>query len=251
MKYRKIKHFINRNKYLLLAGLFALVSIFLLIVWLIDNSNNKDYSMMKEVAEQEYVYIKDKIYDSKLKRYVDVPYLNINSEDAVKINENIIDTYNKIIINNGYTCNYSFYISSDNILSLVISTKYSEVDNTLYETYKYFTYNYDLKKNRYLSDEEVLKKFNVSDEKVEAFLENKFFNSYYLLVDKNIIDSTECSFKTFLEIKEINNMLDDVSYSIEGDSLIVYRPFAITSVFDDDKYFNENNFRYVVIDKSK
>lgn len=251
MKNKKIMRFVKKNMTLLLAIFFAGISIILLIMWFVDNSNNGDYSKIKSVLDQDYVYIKEKLYDSNLKTYVDVPYLNINSEDAIKINENILDNYKKIITNVGYSCNYNFYISSNNILSLVISAKYSEPDNTLYETYKYFTYNYDLKKNKYLDDEEILKIFDVNKEKVEAFLENKFFNSYYLLVDKDIIDSSECSFKTFLENKEINNMLDDVSYSIENDSLIVYRPFAITPAFDDDKYFDENNFRYIIIDNSK
>lgn len=250
MKKKGIMQFMKSNKYILLMIFFVIVSILLIFIWLFNNSDSNDYVDLKSDTQYDYVYVKDKLYDDLNRVYVDVPYLNINSEDAQKVNENIVETYKTIMTNIGYSCKYDTYISS-NILSIVISAKYSEPDNTLFETYKYFTYNYDLKNNKYLSDDELLKKFDVKEEDVNRFLDNKFFNFYYLLAEKDIIDHSEYSYVEFLENKEITNLLDEVSYSVEKDSLVVYRPFAITAAYDDDKYFSEKDFKFIVVDNSK
>ena len=105
---------------------------------------------------------------------VSIPYLNINSDTAKKINQEI-DTlfYKKAIdiLNNAnqytvYGVKYKAYVN-DNILSLIINVTLKEGNNPQRVIIK--TYNYNLSSNNQLNIKEVLQYRDIS----ENYVQNK------------------------------------------------------------------------------
>lgn len=125
---------------------------------------NNAYKIKKITEENEIVYMgyqnnENKVNDYEIK--VNIPYININTEDADKFNEQIKDifekkakdvlnTNNKNII---YTVDYSAYVSN-NILSLVVRSTLKEGTNPQRDIVQ--TYNYDLANNKKCTIDDML-----------------------------------------------------------------------------------------------
>lgn len=193
-----------------------------------------DYTHLKKDYDKEYI-----VLDST------VPQFNLSSSGVSDLNKEIKKDflfYRKQI---GVTYDIKSYLSSS-ILSLVISFTYTEEGNTLYETTKYCTYNYDLENEVVLSDKELLDLYGLTTKQVKMFLEQKFKNTYYYQLSKQQIDSS-VTYSYFLQSKGIDNYMDNISFSVEKGSLICYRPFYITPINDDYKNFTIKDFRFVVV----
>lgn len=193
-----------------------------------------DYTHLKKDYDKEYV-----VLDST------VPQFNLSSSGVSDLNKEIKKDflfYRKQI---GVTYDIKSYLSSS-ILSLVVSFTYTEEGNTLYETTKYCTYNYDLENEVVLSNQELLDLYGLTTKQVKMFLEQKFKNTYYYQLSKQQIDSS-VTYSYFLQSKGIDNYMDNISFSVEKGSLICYRPFYITPINDDYKNFTIKDFRFVVV----
>lgn len=193
-----------------------------------------DYTHLKKDYDKEYI-----VLDST------VPQFNLSSSGVSDLNKEIKKDflfYRKQI---GVTYDIKSYLSSS-ILSLVVSFTYTEEGNTLYETTKYCTYNYDLENEVVLSDKELLDLYGLTTKQVKMFLEQKFKNTYYYQLSEQQIDSS-VTYSYFLQSKGIDNYMDNISFSVEKGSLICYRPFYITPINDDYKNFTIKDFRFVVV----
>ena len=87
--------------------------------------------------------------------------MNIKGKVGEEINKNINEVYDFILLQQGFECNYEYYVNKD-IISIIIKARYTEEGNTLYETYKYYTYNYDIDDMKLINDKELLKRYNVN-----------------------------------------------------------------------------------------
>lgn len=211
----------------------------------------KDYSEKKANTDLDYVYSSEKVKNFFNTTIIDeIPQFNLEGSQVLKLNDKIIADYKEIRTNNDYIYNYKYYISN-NIVSLIVDTTYSELGNTLYQTTKYYTYNYDLENDRVISNKELLDKYKLSDNDIKLFLENKYINYYLDMINEKMISDVQVSFYDFLEVKGIKNYLKNVSYAVEEGSLILYRPFLITTSYNDFKYFTKNNFRFVLVKNSE
>ncbi len=116
-----------------------------------------------------------------------IPKININSSDVTKINneidEKITSEAKKIVseINNGsgvwiYKIFYNYYIN-DNILSIIIESDYDSNS-----TKANFVYNIDKNTGKSVSNEEIMKKNNMTKEqfskKLQIAASNKFIEKY-------------------------------------------------------------------------
>ena len=41
--------------------------------------------------------------------------------------------------------------------------------------------------------------------------------------------------------------MDDVSYYIENGNLVVYKPFVFYSIFGEEEYFKEDDFKFMIV----
>ncbi len=249
MKNSKNKHKNKRNTNYVSLVCFFICIFMIVIIILYGIKKNDNYELLKENSTLDYVYISEYDFNEVRKSEVAIPYLNINSSAANDINAKIKSDYEITKSKLGYNYEYKYYVSDD-IVSIVVQTVCTEEGNSLNETYEYFVYNYDLKENKEISDDELLEKYDITLDQVDMFLKNKFLNYYFLLVDKKKIDQDRVAFVDFLAVKNIKEMTDRINFAVEDNSLIAYRPFDITPINNDDKYFDTDNFRFVVVDKS-
>lgn len=221
----------------IVLGVF-LFFVFLIIVFfsfsLFSQEKAVDYTHLKKDSDREYI-----VLDAT------IPQFNLSSSGVSELNKKIEKDFLFYRGQIGVTYDIKSYLSSS-ILSLVISFTYTEEGNTLYETTKYCTYNYDLENEVILSDKELLDLYGLTTKHVKKFLEQKFKNFYYHQLSKKQIDSSS-SYSYFLQSKGIDNYMDNTSFAVEKGSLVCYRPFYITPVNDDYKNFTTKDFRFVVV----
>lgn len=143
--------------------------------------NSLDYqktgiAVNKIDQNKEIIYTQYQKEEKKENQYdisINIPRLNINNENANKINEEINNIFynkiNSILIQNGsvktiYTVSYKAYIN-DNILSLIIRSTLKEDNNAQRLIIK--TYNYNLSSNELLNLDKVIEYRNLNRKAVQ------------------------------------------------------------------------------------
>ncbi len=128
-----------------------------------ENEGNKSY----ETPSGEKIELKD----------INMPYININSEDAKKANNEIKEIYDKMakLFKEEYEDTKTWYniasyetYTNDNILSVVIET---EAAGTDVPVYNYYTYNFDLDTLKFVSYEDICKKTGFDTDNSERYIE--------------------------------------------------------------------------------
>lgn len=233
-------NFIKKNNFFIFV-ILILLCIIIFCLFFFHDSEEKNYDLLKRNSSFDFVYLTEKTYS-----FGRVPKFNIIGSQVDNLNQKIENDYAKFENRIGVACQTKYYLSSS-IISLVVEFTYSEEGNTLYETTEYFTYNYDLENEQVLDSEKLLSYFDLSLDDVDSFLEQKFLNSYYSLIDKDEIDPSTCNFQCFLDSKQIDDYISNVSFSVEKGSLICYRPFVITPINYDYLNFTSEDFRFVII----
>lgn len=139
-----------------------------------------------------------------------VPYININSNDAKNVNQEIYKLYEELI--NKFNENlkeevwftlveYKTYLNS-NILSVVITT---ELAGTSVPVYEYYTYNFNLNNGKLLSYKELYKNLGYNDEDIE----NKVKQSIIKILKE----------KSFEDENSKNNSINNYKDSLKDNSI--------------------------------
>lgn len=193
----------------------------------------KDKSYVSQTMEKEYS-LKD----------INLPYINLNSDDAKKANENISNLFVEMAeifkqeLNGAQTwyntAGYNVYQTSD-FLSVVIKTEYG---GTSEPNIKYFTYNFDLTTFKAVTFKDYLKYINIDNANVERQVNNMIRN--YDVI-KNMEESLEKSELINISLDTYQKLMeyDSVNYFIEDGKLKIVLniqvPFArgeIAEVFE-------------------
>jgi len=144
-----------------------------------DNSLNlqsNKVNISKENNEKDIIYTSYTNKENLEKKYkldVNIPYLNINNENAKSINQEINSLFYKkaqnIISNGGaytvYSVNYKAYVN-DNILSLVINASLKEGEKAQRAIIK--TYNYNISSGSILNIKDILQYRKITEEYAQA-----------------------------------------------------------------------------------
>ena len=173
------------------------------------NVNKKDNS--KDIIYTSYSNSENKenIYELN----VSIPYLNMNSSSAERINQEINNLfYNKAMnivsntnnTNTVYSVKYKAYIN-DNILSLVISATLKEGTNAQRLMIK--TYNYNISSNEEIAIEKVLEYRQLSSQ----YIQNKIIETIKS-ASENVNIYNELGYSKY--VRDIN---DDI-YKVENTS---------------------------------
>ena len=134
----------------------------------------------KADKEQDIVYTKYSKEEAEVNNYevnIHIPYINIDNETIAKYNEEIEDFYKKteeILKSQNeniiYTVDYTSNIQNG-ILSLIIRSNLKEGTNAQREIIQ--TYNYDLRNNKEITLEEILKIIDVDTQIVQNQINDK------------------------------------------------------------------------------
>ena len=189
---------------------------------------------------------KDLIYTTK-ERVIDgkkseVPYINMKGKNIAKLNQDLEEFVNKYYNNPTSIISYTYDVS-DKILSLVVKVAY--FDKVYYPDFR--TYNINLSDLSVLSDEDLLTKFNLTEEDVSNKIEDKFTYFYNDALNKGYY-SGECDYNCFLYFRGDKDYLDNIHYYIKNNKLYVYKAFNVYSIYDEEKYFTEDDFLIEVSD---
>jgi len=142
--------------------------------------------IFKEDQTEDFVYTSENIKETKNGIYdlnVNIPYVNLDLEGVVDINEEIEDIFatklESIMEEMGtytiYNIDYASYVNQ-NILSLVIKATLKEGQNSQRVIIK--TYNYDVEKQALVSLDEILEEKELKKEKVEQKIKEEITRVY-------------------------------------------------------------------------
>lgn len=193
-----------------------------------ENNISKIDESKQLVYDAEYTYgdLEGKTYISKSmeKTYsledIVVPYININSDDAIKANKEIQQLFEECAeffkqeLEGEQTwyniANYKTY-SNDKILSILITVQSGGTD---VENYEYYTYNFNLENLKMISYETAYNKAGFSSNNINSKVENAITNCEKLL---NLTDS-DCPEGTNRNTY-INNSIKNYKDSIIDNSI--------------------------------
>lgn len=174
------------NKLQIGAFVFIIMlgGIILLISTLITGNNkiNKKISPVDET--KPLVYTKERFFVSELDKNSKLPYINLDSDDALIVNQVLADQY-KDAKNNKLYFDYE-YNKTNNILSLLI--KYYEISTGEYQKMNYKIYNFDLKNNLRLDTNQIKNRLNIKQSNLKTAFDNKlqFYYQEALLDNQNL-----------------------------------------------------------------
>ena len=226
-----------KDKKVIITLIFISILIISIIFYL---SSNKKYNYTKILDNKNYDIVYDKINSDKDK----VPYININNSLIFNINQEIDSLYQNYLIFSPDGFNYDYSVSGD-ILSIIIKSYVVQPESTHYDII-YKSYNIDLKEMKLLTNKEILDRYNISEDKMKYYLYNKYLNYYNDLIEKKFFEEKQCDFSCFLENKNIDYFLEDDNFYINNNHLELYKYFNIFTEFNEEKYFNEDSFHFII-----
>lgn len=222
---------------------FSVIVIIFVSIFSYYKSQNAGYKYLKKDNKKALVYTIKSSENSVF--HIEVPYLNIKDSFADEINKDIEEYTLEYTDNKRLMLSYQYNIN-DYILSLVI--KVVDYDTNVPKSY-FKTYNIDLKNKKLLDDTILLSNYNVSVDDVSSKIENQFTDWYQDITKKGYFDERECDYECFLEYREVDNYLDDISYYIENGKLVAYKPFVFYSIYGEEEYFKENDFKFIIVNR--
>lgn len=168
------------------------------------------------------------------------PVINLQGEDIKRINKEIMDLSDTK--NNASNFEYMYNVSKDTLSVLIINNIY--VDNIKHINYK--SYIIDLNTLRELTNEEIYNKFEIDEETLRIFVSSKFLNYYADLIDAGYVDGNKCDFECFIYNCNFQDYLEDNSFYIEDNHLILYKYFNTYNKYNYDGFFTDESYRFVV-----
>ena len=185
-----------------------------------DKVTNKEIKSTAESQIADFDVYENVQYLKDLK----VPFININSDDAKKVNKSLEKLYittaksfdlNATYDENGplsrFVLNYKFYINND-ILSVAI------VDGgqaTYIWLFNYYTYNFDLKTGKLLTYKDIYTKVGIKENEIENKVEQVIINKQKEIMKDD--DYFETNFETFK-----NESITNYKNSIYNNTLQYY-----------------------------
>lgn len=220
--------------------LFVSITVFLLVViigYYFYNKDNENYNYLKIDKSKYLIYTISKKKSGNYNQYK--PYLNINSEMAGYINEDI-DLYINSFDKENVCITYETDLNGK-ILSLIIKVEdYSFAESAVVLSFR--SYNLKLDTMELLSKDEVLNYFEMTEDDVILKLEEKIIDYYNKLIDKGTINERECNYNCFLKARNFGSSAEDNEYFIRDGKLIVFKPF-IYMTSDSDKKTKKYYFK--------
>ena len=226
----------SNNKPIILLAVSILLIIFI-IFYVIVKSYYSNYNYLKE-DKKEYL-----VYTRYNQNNIEVPYINVKSNNIQTINNEIVNYCNKYSHIENIQISYEYDISGK-YLSLIINILNEDAEYG--PVVKFKAFNIDLKNKRIIQDEELLDMFKTSEEKVSEKIKEQFEYYYNDEVKEGYIEKEECNYECFLKYRDISNYLEDIEYAIKGGKLVAFKPFKFKSIYGEEEYFNDSHFEFVI-----
>ena len=201
----------------------------------------------KTNKNKPYVYTIDEYENSTQDGTYDrIPTINLKGNKFKKINQAIKKNYDEVSKTLEYDYSYDFN-KSKNILAVKITYSYFLNEGDQYPTRQFETFNIDLRNGKILSNSDILKKYNLTEKRVNSFIESKFKAFYKDLVAGKFYTKKECNYDCFLEQRGLtNNYLSNASYYIEDGSLTLFMYYNIYSDYLEEQYLKYVGYQFLI-----
>ena len=240
-QFRRPQLSVQWKKILVWGGVILLIV--LLIVHYLYLNYYRNYNYIKEDVSQNLVYTSE-TFKNKQDLYNEIPYVNIDSDDARLVNETVQNYADSFLENENNLLVYNSQVNGK-VLSIVLRmTEYS--DDSSYPEVVFHTYNFNLDTQKLMNDDEVLSFFDVTKEDVEKKVEEQFKKYYEEEVYLGYFVEEECDYQCFLSWRGIDNYMDSLHYYIKNGKLIAYRCFSTYSVYGEEEYFTDEHFEIYI-----
>ena len=209
---------------------------------IVKNMYINRYQKYKVNKKEDFIYTKTEYKKSNSA----IPYINLNTQFAKELNEQLstlASTYRKSDTSNN-SISYRYNINA-NIVSLVVILKSINENDEL--TFDFVTYVFDLDKGaKVLDDEEILSRYNLTEEDVSKEIRKQMKQKYDYEVKEEILPST-CDFnKCFLKLRNIDQFTDNANYFIENEELVVYRSYNVYSKYEEENVYSREDFKFYI-----
>ena len=227
----------SNNKKLLIVLIIIVISIIVLYFLTKDNKiNNNITSNYISNLENKDITIKiDACNIDEVLKNNNVPYLRLDNQLYKDINQEILTNFFLRACYQNGEINYETNINND-ILSLVITISYEEADDASYLEYK--TYNFDLNTNSKISNNQLLKKYNLNSDKANNLFISKLTDYYNYEKNKRDDNISFSQFLQEIDYEKITN--DNINLYIDKDNnLYFYQAYKITKLMALDENYPE------------
>ena len=229
----------------ILTWVLIVILIILLIGYYLYNNYYSNYNYIKEDTSEYLVYtLSSSVNDLDMRN--EIPYINIDSEDAHLVNKTIQEYANSFLKNKNNLFIYDSQVNGEVLSVLLKMLDYDE--GYSYPEVSFHTYNFNLRTQSLMSDKEVLDLFDVGEKDVLNNIEGTFRSYYNDEVSKGYLVPEECDYDCFLDWRGISDYMDSVHYYIKNGKLIAYRPFSIYSVYGEEEYYNNDSYQFYISD---
>lgn len=231
----KFKIEVSRN---LVIAIIVLIILTILLATINSITKNR-YTSIKIDDKREYVIIR---YNNK-KSNSFVPYINVRSADADKVNNEIKNITSSYLTSDTTDKNVTYrYNAYKNLVSVVLIFK-DKINNQ--NTYLFKTYVLSLKDGHLLDNSEILKTFDTNYIYVNKKMDDIMHEKYEDELKNGIIYN--CNFsECYLPMRGIKNYLDGANLYAENGKLIVYRAYNVYSKYKEEDYFTRDDFKFVI-----
>ncbi len=221
----------NKLMYYIL-GIILITSLLVLVFY----EKPKQYDTSKILLDQT----KTIVYEAYKTENNIFPVINLQGEDIKRINKEIVELYDTK--NQVSNFQYMYNVSEETLSLLIINNIY--LDNVRHINYKSYIIN--LKTMKEMTNEEVYNMFEIDEDTLRVFVSSKFLNYYADLLDHNYINGSKCDFNCFIYNCNFQDYLEDNSFYIEDNHLILYKYFDINNKYKYAEFFTEDSYRFLV-----
>ena len=224
-----------------LIAIFVLIILFLVIAYFLYQRYYSNYNYLKK-DKSEYLVYTSYTEENGQDLRIEIPQVNIDSNDADLVNEAILDFADSFLTDEDNLIIYDYQVNGK-ILSLLLKMfdYRSEYD---YPVVSFHTYNFDLDEGFLLTDQEVLDLFSTTTEDVSKTIEEKFHEFYDDEVALGYLVPQQCDYQCFLNWRGVDNYMDNVYYYVKNGKLVAYKAFTIYSVFGEEDYFTDSSYEF-------
>ncbi len=215
-----MKEIYEQNKKLIIALgiIIAMVCIFYVINIITGESNVNKY-----IKNKNYVFTIESSGTSKL------PFINIDSEEVKKINEELKKEYHEIILYSNSYMKYEYNIKEDN-LSILIEKGIKKEDDDFLEI-KYETYNISVKDKKIKDYNQVLKENNLNINSLKNVIETNLKDQYDKEVNQGYVVYQECDYNCFLEYREYTSVENNLKIYVDNEKVYGYLNLRSSSLY--------------------
>lgn len=216
---------IYKKQIFLLGVLIAVILLLTVIQWI------KGKGMQNKIVTN-----KDLVYDN-LEQMSSVgenkiPFINFKMDGITEINNEIVNLCLHEIVVEKRNVSYTYDTDNKTYLSVFIHSQGILTNGIPYEDF-FFTYNFDLKKKKQITEEELLSNYQITEEEAEEIYEKQLYDWYQETIEEGFSDGY-CDFSCY---KDAHVKEDNASFVRKDGNLYMYKDFDRSAAMGDETFF--------------